>query len=651
MDKIRKYIFISLLLMMSAATLSAQSEEPQDSLIRLLSANKARLVEQNGRNFRKVIGSVVFFHNNTYLYCDSAYWNVDDRYIDAIGNVVIEQEKTTLVGDSLKYVIDENTAKFRGHLVELQDDEGNILRTTHLDYNTKDSVASFYNGAAMKDKDGNVIESFRGRYDSKVDEFHFYDNVEMFSDSLFCISDYLRYNSLSDVAYLEGNMKGWYDSNALSSDEGTYDRANEKLFFRGGVHGLTEDYELWSDSLYYDRYDEFSHMLGNVQLTDTVHNTMALCGELKFWNEPRRSELYREPVLVMMEENAEGGVDSTFIGADTLYYYTKRMFEVDSAEVALAKERYEMAQMDPLADKSQSNQSGQAGQSGQQNQQTRQDGQMPPADSTGMAADSLAVTDSLSAVADSLAVMPPPPDTTTVSFMAAYRNVKIYREGIQAVCDSLLFTTLDSLARMFKSPVIWYEEKNQITADSMQFLLKDNELDKGLLLSNSFVISEEVPSKYYHQIKSPEMIGYFAGSAISRFDAMGGVNLIFFLAEEGDVSTVNKKETRLMSARLKDGEVQRIKYIGNTKSDAFPLFDLKTDDMYLKGFDWKPDLRPADRFAVTDKGVRESRRRQYMPSFDFPAFRYSEVYFEGYMKGVMEEIRNRKPLVWIDGVR
>ena len=168
-------------------------QESRDSLVRLLSADKARLVEMNGKAYRKVVGNAVFFHNNTYLKCDSAYWNVDDEYIDAIGSVRIEQENTVLTGDSLRYVIAENTAKFRGHLVELVDRDSNTLRTNYLDYNTKDSVAFFYRGGAMKDEDGNVIESLTGRYQSKIEQFDFIGQVEMFSDSLFFVCDTLYY--------------------------------------------------------------------------------------------------------------------------------------------------------------------------------------------------------------------------------------------------------------------------------------------------------------------------------------------------------------------------------------------------------------------------------------------------------------------------
>lgn len=716
MGKIVKYIAVFIMLCAAGIQVSAQKRESgQDSLVRLLSASKASLVEQNGKNFRKVTGNVVFLHNDTYLYCDSAYWNVEDRYIDALGHIVIDQEKTTLTGDSIKYVIDENTAKFRGHLVQLKDKEGNILRTNHLDYNTKDSVASFSYGAAMKDKDGNLIESVSGSYDSKRDVFHFFREVEMFSDSLFFKCDDLEYLADSDFARFKGNIRGWYDTNNLSADNGWYDRNSEKFFFSGNVHSLTEDYELWSDSLYYDRYSEFSNLHGNVQLLDTVDNAIILCGELKFWNNPRRAELYRDPVMILLEENSSSGaVDSTFMASDTLIYFTKRMCDVDSAIVELARGRRELALTDPLAGKkaqgtgkgSGTQKSGPGASvsggaksvsSGAAVMQNRPSGTLPmpysdfpadvpqdtvgrkqavradtlsvtadtlakTADSLSVVSDTLAITadtlsvsadslsftaDSLSASVDSLAAVPPPPDTTEVSFVEAYHHVKIYRQDIQALCDSLLFTSIDSIARMFKSPVIWYDLKNQVTADSMQFLLRDRELDRGLLFSNSFVISEEEPGKYYHQIKSPEMIGYFSGTKLSRFDALGGVNAVFFIAEDSIITTVNKKDTRIMSAYLKDGELQRILNLESVKSDAYPVFDMKPEEYTLRGYNWQPELRPADRFALTDRPVRKSMRKFMVPSPDFPEFPNSARFFEGYMEGVIKEIESRKPLVWL----
>ena len=596
----------------------SRGQETRDSLVRLLSADMARLVELNGKPYRKVVGDAVFLHNDTYLKCDSAYWNVEDEYIDAIGHIVIEQENTVLTGDSIRYIIPKNTAKFRGHLVELVDRDSNVLRTNYLDYNTKDSVAFFYRGGAMKDDDGNIIESLTGRYQSKIEQFDFIGRVEMFSDSLFFVCDTLYYYADRDVAEFFGHTAGWYDLNHISSGAGWYDRTSERFFFTRDVYGLTDEYEIWCDSLNYDRYDEYARLLGNVQLLDTVDNAITLAGDLRYWNEPRRAELYRDPAIVMIEEGTAGEKDSVFMASDTLIYYAKRMFEIDSAVVAAAKERYSAALVDPLAKETPQGNKTQSDQS---------------------ASDSLAVPDSLAAL---------PPDTTLVDFVEAYHNVKIFKSDIQVMCDSLLFTSIDSIARLFKSPIIWYEITSQITADSMQFLVRNETLDKGLLFSNSFVISEEVPGQYYHQIKSPEMAGYFKDGQISRFDAMGGVTAMFYVSEDSVITTMNQKECRIMTGRMKDGQVQRILYTENVKSDAYPVWDLTSEMMTLRDFNWVPDLRPVDRFSVTPRSIHKSRRSQMAPSSDFPRFKYSSIYFEGYMENVMAEIKRRKPLIWLE---
>lgn len=620
------WILLAVLLLPQAAS---AREEKRDSLVRLISADMARLVEVDGTEYRKIVGNAVFLHNDTYLYCDSAYWNVRGEYIDAIGHVRIEQENTVLTGDSIKYVIPENTARFRGHLVELIDRDSNVLRTNHLDYNTRDSIAFFYRGGAMKDSDGNLIESLTGRYQARIEKFDFIGDVEMFSDSLFFTCDTLYYDTQSDVADFYGSTKGWYGSNCIYSGNGKYVRPQEKFYFHRDVHILTEDYELWCDSLYYDRNTEFSHLLGNVQLLDTVDNALALAGDLRFWNEPRRAELYRDPAVVLITGSDGEERDSVFMASDTLIYYTRRMYELDSALVAAARERYDAAMVDPLA-------------------ALRKKDRGTGTVSAGAASAGAAAEDTVEAAQADTLMPPPPPDTTTVSFVEAYHNVRIFKSDIQVLCDSLLFTSIDSIARLFTDPVIWYEIRNQITADSMQFLLRNQALDRGYLFSNAFVISEEEPDKYYHQIKSPEMIGYFHDNQVSRFDALGGVNALFFVAEDSVITTMNQKECRLMTGRLKDGQVQRILYTEKIKSDAYPIEGLTEDKARLRDFNWMPQLRPVTRYDVTSRPVHPSGRQEMTPSPWFPAFRYAGKYFEGYMEGIIAEIDSRKPIIWVE---
>ena len=283
----RKFFTTALLTFMSAFLLSgqisaqtAEKEEPEDSLVRLLSGKSAQLLEIDGMSYRKITGPAVFFHNNTYLHCDTALWNVDTRVIDAMGNVRIVQEQTELQSEKMKYHIDTDLAEFRGDIVQLQDKDNNTLRTKFLDYNTKDSVAVFFRGGSMRDKDGQIIESQNGTYDSKIKTFDFRTDVNMFTDSIFIKTNTLKYQSETSLATFGTGTNAWKDKNMLSSEAGWYDRGRELFFFRNKVHLMSDTQEAWCESLYFDRTTSDIIMLGKVQLTDTTRNVYALAGKL-----------------------------------------------------------------------------------------------------------------------------------------------------------------------------------------------------------------------------------------------------------------------------------------------------------------------------------------------------------------------------------
>ena len=168
-----------------AATQRKKRSRDKDSLLTLLSAESARVFERPGkREYREVKGPATFLHNGTYMFCDSAIWNVSMNQVEAYQNVKLVQDKTVITSDNVIYYADDNLARFRGEVVEVYDKDKNTLRTKYLDYNTEDSTAKFTFGGAMRTDKGEVIESDRGTYDAKTGICRFEDNVEMFTDSL-----------------------------------------------------------------------------------------------------------------------------------------------------------------------------------------------------------------------------------------------------------------------------------------------------------------------------------------------------------------------------------------------------------------------------------------------------------------------------------
>ena len=710
------FIFLTMLMCLPLSA-QKQDQEQKDSLIWLMSAKSAKMVDVEGGRYRKVVGPARFLHNGTYLICDTALWNLETKVIDAWGNVSILQEETVLTSDNLKYLIDDDLAQFRGSVVQLTDKDHNTLRTRHLDYNTKDSLAIFKNGGAMRDKDGQIIESREGTYDSKIKMFTFDKDVNMFTDSIFVKTSSLIYESDLNLATFGKGTDAWQDDNMLSSEKGWYDRGREVFLFNDDVHVMTPDQEGWCDSLYFYRTTQDVEMLGRAQMTDTTRNVFALAGRLQYQDSLSKVTLTRKPAVITQTEEEDGSVDTVYLGAEKLVYYTVKMCDIDSTVVEASAKRLSDLDVDPVgefrkkaaeaaakaaeeeamndpnyrakkaaeAQKASQNQGMKAGaqsqiqgpggqQSGPQGAKTparRASAAPPQHDSTSVAdtsrpvippmvpgarmglpmTDSLAVTDSVPSMGlsmtDSLAVSDTveviPPDTTRIGFLEALRNVRIYKKNMQVVCDSLVYSDLDSLARLFNEPVIWQEVRRQYAADSITVVISDGAMTKASLMSEAFITIQE-DAELFDQIRATEMLAFFdEKGGLKRFDALGGASALFFIEENDALATVNKTDSKMLSATFKDGNIERIYYYDAPKNDGYPVVQLADDEKVLKGFNWQPERRPADRNAVTPLSLRPSERKSYSAR-PKATFKQTDIYFPGYMNDVYRQIEVRDSL-------
>ena len=661
--------------------LSAQEKGSQvDSLVRLLSAQSMELIEKDGVDYRKVTGPARFLHNDTFLICDTALWNVRTNEIFAISNVKILQDQTVLTGDKLTYYVDRDLAEFRGSLVQLEDKDHNVLRTEFLDYNTRDSVAIFFNGGSMKDAEGQVIESRTGTYDSKAKTFTFSDNVNMFTDSVFVKTTNLVYDSARNKASFGFGTDAWSEDNMLSSNAGWYDRNREIFLFRLDVHGMSDTQEGWADSLFYYRPTGDIELLGNAQVTDTTRDMSAVAGRMLYTDSLSRLVMTREPAVIGVVKSETAPPDSVYFGADSIVAQSLMMFQIEDAVKSAAKSRLEDLSVDAVQNYRQkaAKEAAEAAAKAAENDPNRPkgvkkggadkvegdvkapkvgavdkgidpnaaaaglDSKPVETDSLTTGLDSLAVgSDSLASATDSLAVqtdsIPEPLDSTKISFITAVKNVKLYKSDIQIACDSLAYNDLDSLVRMYERPIVWNESNRQYSADSLFAVLKNQSLQKASLMSNAFIAIKE-DTLCYDQIRATEMLAYFdTTGALSRFDAMGDANAIFYLQEDSVYATVNKSEAKMLSACFKNGDIDRVYYFESAKNDGYPVAQMTSEERVLKGFSWQPELRPSGRQDVTPYSIRPSERSRYAAR-PRTSFEYTDKFYPGYMPGVMKEI-------------
>lgn len=677
----RRFLLVPVLIAL-CITARAQQKEQTDSLVRLLSATRMEQVDRNGQNYRKVVGPARFLHNNTYLICDTAFWNMNTSIIECINNVSIVQEGTKLTSDKLIYLVDDDLAQFRGMLVQLEDKDGNTLRTRHLDYNTRDSVAVFMNGGSMRDKDGQIIESREGTYDSKIKLFAFKNDVNMFTDSVFIKTNTLDYYSDSGMAYFGTSTNAWKESNMLSSEAGWYDRLKELFLFRDNVHGMNNTQEMWADSLYYNRLTTEVELLGNAQVSDTSRNSHGLAGRMLYTDSLSRITMTRNPVLIGIQKDKEK-VDTVYARADFIQYQTTPKCDIDSSAVQAARTRLSDVNVDAVATyrKKVNEEAKRAAEEAKKNDPNaapprpgkvdtpdktgkksadkeekvekveRQEVVMPKdsistgiADSLKVGADSLKVgVDSLNVSVDSLAAVAPaaPKDSTKIGFMKAVGNFKLFKSDLQMASDSLEYTDLDSLIRLYKRPLIWNDANRQYASDSLFAVIKNGTVEKASLMSDAFVIIQE-DSLCFDQIRSTEMMAYFdTTGTIRRFDAMGDADAIFYIQEDSTYATVNFSKSKILSALFKEGGIDQVYYFDEAKSDAYPVAQIKKEQRELKGFSWTPDARPKSKADITEKELRPSERKAYAMR-PRATFKETEIYFPGYMSKVYEDIEKAR---------
>ncbi|MCR4824518.1 MAG: hypothetical protein K5849_04075 [Bacteroidales bacterium] len=671
-QKNQKRLILCAVLLLSVLPLSAQVADGQtDSLVRLLNARYIEQVETDGKMARKAI-EATFLHNGTYLSCDTAFWHVEEKIINCFGNVQLMQGESVLTSEKLDYLVDENLAQFRGAVVQLRNKQDNILRTKILDYNTQDSLAVFLGGASMMSEDGQIIESDEGTYSNALNFFTFTGNVNMFTDSVFVRTNRLEYDSDLARADFLADIDFWKEENMLSAGGGWYERNRELFFFRDHVHGLGRTQESWSDSLYYYRSPNDVQMLGNVQVQDQSRKVAAMGDRLEYVDSLSRVTLQNRASSALWEEKEDGQRDTTYLGATRFVYHTLKKCDISEEEVKTAAGRLEEMLGDPVAEyrRRAAQQAADAaaealkndpnagprgrGAAGRNNPRqsiqepgqgaSRPVGDVPepqeeppvPEETPAPPADSLNVP-----AADSLAVAPP--DTSKIGFLLATGDVRIFRKDMQVRCDSLRYSDLDSIARLYKDPIVWNEGNRQYNSDSLFVLVRDNKMDRANLLSNAFIHVEE-KGGYYDQIKSTDVIAYFNDATeLERFDALGGVNALFYLEENDEIATVNKVETSMMMATFKEGEVQHVYNFDHPKNDAYPVVQLPQADQKIRGFNWQPERRPKDKFDVTSMVVKDSEREAYesRPRTEFPQ---TELYFPGHMAGVYKSLNEAKAL-------
>jgi len=180
----------------------------------------------------------------------------------------------------------------------------------------------------------------------------------------------------------------------------------------------------------------------------------------------------------------------------------------------------------------------------------------------------------------------------------AFHKVRFFRNDLQGVCDSLIYNFGDSTASLRQSPVIWSGE-NQLFADSITMWMTKHEADSMMLYNTSFIISKATRADKFNQVKGKNMTGYFRDNELFKVRVLSNAETIYYVDEDnGKPIGLNYATSSELEIFIKDKQVYRIKYIGKPQEWLKPEKSVKPQEQQLRGFEWKEDVRPKDRYDI-----------------------------------------------------
>ncbi len=592
-------------------------------------------------SLQTIAGDVRLREAMTVFTCDSAIINKRTNELEAFGNIHINQQDSIhTYSQYLKYVGQDRIAHLKKD-VRLTDKKG-TLYTQELDYDLKTNIGTYQKGGKVVNGK-TTLTSEEGVYYADTKDVFFKKNVRLVDPKYDIQSDSLQYNTETQVVTFitETHIKS-KDGGDIYTSSGNYDLKNGKAFF-GNRTVFKDSTRIYiADIIAIDEASKTAQLQGNAVVKDSVDGYSILGGEI-FVNQHSKSFLAtRKPVLIFKGE----AKDSTFISADTLYSgveivdtaglkqrvitdtltktiivdenFTPAAEKTDSSalnnKVLLRKKVIQDKILNPVEEKTDSLISIINKDSLQQQlavATTDTSKAYPNMDSTVATMDKTPLDSVAAIMPDTMATASAKPvkDTLlkavtskapadTIRYFQAFHNVRIFNDSLQAVCDSLYYTSKDSVFRLYKDPLV-FSNKSQIAGDTINLFTKNRKADRVYVFDNAIIINE-VNKQMYNQAAGRTLNGYFLNGVIDYVRVKGSpAESVFYPQDDDSAFTgMNRCKGDVIDIYFVDKAVNKVKFINDVDGIFFPIRQIPQDQRQLTKFKWLDSRRPKNKFEL-----------------------------------------------------
>jgi lipopolysaccharide export system protein LptA len=543
----------------------------QENFLYILAADKQYLQKTDSNQLVSYAGHVKVRQGKTLFYADSAIINPVANTLESFGNVHInDSDSVHIYAQYLRYMgIDKKallTKKVR------LTDKKSTLTTENLTYDVNLKLGTYLYGGKVVNKK-TTLTSTEGNYYGDTKDIYFYKNVLLVQPDGTIKTDSLQYNTSTEVStFISPTVIKDKKGLTIKTREGFYDIKKKiaNLYKRSIIEDST--FSITADEIAIDSLNGLSEFRGNAvyRSKDKEQGFDMIANNIKTNNKRSTIMATQIPLLIIKQ-----GADSIFITADTLF----------SGRVIDLLKTKKIPNVRPV-----------------------------PVDTSikkGVLKDTVKVTaaakspikkSATKTAVDSikLKTASTPPVDSTLKYIEAYKNVKIFSDSLQAVGDSLFFSGSDSVFRLFNNPIIWAQE-NQISGDTIYLFLKNKKPERLYVFENALSISKVDSSNYFNQVRGNSINALFDSTGQVHFlTAKGSAENIYYAQDEqkGFVG-VNKNSCDLIEINFTDGKPKRVKFINNLEGGLLPMRGKTNhDELKLKSFNWQDKLRPKSKFDI-----------------------------------------------------
>ena len=273
--------------------------------------------DENFPGIEKFVGKVVFTHENTIGYCDSAYSYINENYTIAFGNPVkiFINDTISLYGDQVMYNGNNKITTITGKVI--LKDNSSALYTDNLTYDINHDFGYFpFWGRMINQSD--TLTSNTGYYYTKDKIVFLRGDVKLVNPSYEMNCDSLRYDTKNEVVYFISPTRLLSDENEIYTRSGWYDTRQDFALLVDHVELYNENQKLTGDSLFYDKNKKFGIGWNNIVVTDTSKGYVVKGNYIEYSEIGGNSMATDRALLIMINAS-----DSLYLHADTL----KLMFD------------------------------------------------------------------------------------------------------------------------------------------------------------------------------------------------------------------------------------------------------------------------------------------------------------------------------------